>query len=77
MIPILSLGAMLIGVLFSSVYPKGDRRRGRATAIFVLGAVVLLANWLMQEPDVLLDLRRNVGWVLLGLVITFVKIIRR
>jgi len=77
LIPILCISGMLIGVLFSYVYPKGDKRRDKATAVFIFSAAVLLANWLMKEPNVLVMLRQNIGWVLLGLVITFVKILGR
>ena len=76
LVPVLCLGAMLIGALFSYIYPKGSAQRTKATSVFVLGAAVLLGNWLMQEKEVLLDLRRNLGWVLLGVVITFVKLLR-
>ena len=60
---------MLIGVLFSKYYPKGDRRRDRATGVFIFAAAVLLGNWLLQEPSILHQLRENIGGVLLGLVI--------
>jgi len=76
LIPVICLGAMLIGVLFSLLYSKGDNRRNRANVVFVLGAAMLLANWLIREPDIVVVLRENIGWVLLGLVITFVKILR-
>ena len=75
-IPIVCLGVMLIGALFSMFYPKTDARRHRATAVFALGAAVLLANWLMQDQSVLLTLRENIGWVLLGVIITGIRLIR-
>ncbi len=75
--PILFIGMMLIGVLFSYVYPRGDARRAKATAVFVLGAALLLGNWLMQGKDVLLQLREHLGWILLGMVITFARLIMR
>ena len=62
---------------FPHVYKKGDRRRDKATAVFIFSAAVLFANWLMQEPNVLVILRKNIGWVLLGMVITFVKMLGR
>jgi len=77
LVPILCIGSMLIGVLFSYIYPRGDRRREKATIVFIFGAAVLLGNWLMEEPDILNTLRQNIGWVLLGLVITFVKMLGR
>jgi len=42
LIPILCPGSMLVGVLFSKVYPKGDKWHEKATIVFILGAAVLL-----------------------------------
>ena len=77
LIPILCLGVMLIGALFSRIYGKGSIQRKKATVVFVCGSAVLLGNWLMQEPEVILDLRRNIGWIFLGILITFIKLFRK
>lgn len=76
LIPGICIGCMHMGVLFSHLYPKGDKRRHKATIIFVGSAALLLSNWLMAEPDVLLIFLENFGWVLFGLVNTFVRILK-
>lgn len=75
-IPIVCLGGMLIGALFSMFYPRSDSGHHRATVVFVFSAAVLLANWLMQDQSVLITLRENIGWVLLGIIITGVKLLK-
>jgi hypothetical protein len=54
LIPILCIGCMLIGVLFAYLFPKGDKRRDKANIVFVFAAAILVANWLIQEPTLLL-----------------------
>ncbi|MBC8184825.1 hypothetical protein H8E88_27340 [candidate division KSB1 bacterium] len=66
---------MLIGVLFSMAYPKGDRRRDKATYVFIFSAAALMASWLLERGDLVQTLQENIGFVLLGLVITFLKLV--
>ena len=67
LIPILCLGGMLIGVLFSMFYPKGDRRRTRATYVFIFSASILFATWLLNEQKLVNTLRENTRMGLFGL----------
>jgi len=66
-----------MAVLFSMAYPKGDGRRNRATIVFVFSAAVLMGSWLLGRGDLVQTLQENIGFVLLGLVITFLKLVFR
>lgn len=74
LISILCLGGMLIGVLFTIIYSKGDKRRNKASAVFVFSAAILLGNWLLKDKGLLYTLEENIVYALLGIVITFLKI---
>lgn len=77
LLPVLAIGAMLIGVLFSLLTPRGDLRQRKALAVFVFGAAALVANWLLRNPNALASLEENLALSLLAIIFAFIQIIRR
>ena len=77
MVVILSVGCMLIGVLCSLIFPKDDIRHARALSIFVLGAVVLVCNWLLKNPTELERIEYFLVTVFLGLLFTFIRHLKK
>lgn len=74
---IIFIGIMLIGIFFSFVFPKNDRRHLKAFSVFVFGAVTLLALWLWENPDIISLLKEKIGWVLLSVVFIFIEFIKK
>ena len=77
MIPIFGIGFMLIGTLFSLLLPKGDRRHTRAIAVFVLGAVILVTDYLFKNPDLVEQIQAEWVAILLGIVFVFIQALKR
>jgi hypothetical protein len=74
-LPILGIGMMLIGILFGILYPRRDPRHNRANGVFVMGAVVLLAGWLIKNPSALRETENQLAVALLGVIFAFVQLL--
>ena len=75
--PILGIGMMLIGILFSLMYSKGDTRHNRAMGVFAMGAVIVLAGWLIKNPDSLRQVENQLALALLGVIFAFIQMLKR
>lgn len=76
-VTVVSIGTMLIGVLFSILLPKKDRRHDRALLVFVFGAAIFLSNYLYRNPESLRSVEDHLGVLLLSIVFAFIQVIKR
>ena len=76
-LPTLGIGMMLIGTLFGIIYPRKDPRHNRAMGVFVMGAAIVLAGWLIKNPDALRETENQLALALLGLVFVFIEALKR
>ena len=74
---ILGIALMLVGILLSLFFSRRDPRYARAVGVFVIGAAILLINFLYYNPDILENIEKNFALVLLSIVFVFVQLIRR
>ncbi len=78
LLPIIGIGAMLIGTLFlllSSEREPGQRRR--ATIVFVMGAAVTVADYFFKNPDALDEAQTQIVGLLLGVLFAFLAALRK
>ena len=75
LLPILCLGSMAIGLLMPILLPNRKEVKKRGAIVFVFSVVVLFGNWLIKAQDIQITLKENIGWALLALGLTFLKII--
>jgi hypothetical protein len=72
LIPVLTIGAMLLGAIFASVSPKESGQYRRAMSVFALSAAVFLAHYLLLNPVPLADIQAEVAGALIAFLIAFI-----
>jgi ammonia channel protein AmtB len=77
LLTVLSIGSMLIGALFSLLLPRKDPRQNRALAVFVLGASILLVEWLLYNPSAITEVQNQLAIALIGLIFVFIQKLKR
>lgn len=77
LVPIIAIGMLLIGALFALISPKGSSRFNRGQTVFVIGAVILVSNWLIRNPSALAEIETQLAMALIGLVFVFIRALKR
>lgn len=76
-VSILSIGAMLIGVIFALGSPESSGQYRRALSVFALGAAIFLAQYLTENPAALSNAQAQIAVALIGLIIFFIRSLQR
>ena len=72
LIPIISIGAIFLGVALFIFFPKGDSRKNKAYYVFILGSATLIADWYFHNPDLLRETQGNLVSVLVDSFLKYV-----
>ncbi len=76
-ISLVGIISMLTATIFALALPRGDRRQVRAISVFAFGAVLIVTDWLMDDPTRLETVQNELAVALIGLIFFFIQVLKR
>jgi len=75
-LPIMMLAGMLILTMLSFINWKDEERRKEYLTKFAFVSGIFFMNWLLGDKEILISVYDMIGWTLMGIVITLLKLFK-
>lgn len=75
-LPIIMLVGMLILTMLSLINRNDEERRKEYLTRFAFLSGIFFMNWLLGDKEILISVYDMIGWTLMGIVITFLKLFK-